>query len=590
MVSDQLRWEFSARNAAGPQAGSNVEINGSFFGEGLTVTTSSSCSVTPAGTQTTNFSCSVGGLPVGGTSTVVLNTATTTAGDVTAFAVAAGASPVPIDPNLDDNSDQMAVGVAEAFSAGAVQILGNAVVRSVAAGDLNNDGYNDLVVGTTAGQPVQVYLSGGFRDFSAAPISIPETGSNAGVAVADFDNNGTIDIVIANGSGQPDVVYGNDGAANFSLMATLDPSFSQDVAVGDFNGDNNMDIAVATIAGNPIYHGNGSGGFNLHATLGTANSLAVAVGKINNDPRDDVVFANVGSDSRAWTKNAGNGFTSSDQIGIGDATSVSLADTSGNGRVNLAVFGRISSGIGDIPSNPVLSNNGSGNFGNPVELLGNAPTNDVHFGDVNGDGQLDIVVVNDSGVHQIWSAGGGSYSLHSEQIVANGALRGVLTDLGDTDIGDSGGVDLAMGGAGSLGTGVYLNDGFGNLGRGDAVLPVLTLRGPNPVDVPSNTNFVDSGASALDNIDGDISASVRSDNPVNTTIVGTYTITYNVSDFAGNAADPITRTVNVIPSAGSGGSGGGGAVNLWLVLIGSLLVISFPMLRGRRRQAVRARK
>jgi len=54
---------------------------------------------------------------------------------------------------------------------------------------------------------------------------------------------------------------------------------------------------------------------------------------------------------------------------------------------------------------------------------------------------------------------------------------------------------------------------------------------------------------------------------VNTALVGSYTVTYNVSDFAGNSATPITRTVNVTPAAGTGGGGGGSASFLFLLVL-----------------------
>jgi len=81
--------------------------------------------------------------------------------------------------------------------------------------------------------------------------------------------------------------------------------------------------------------------------------------------------------------------------------------------------------------------------------------------------------------------------------------------------------------------------------------------------IESGQTYIDSGATAADNIDGDISGSIAVANTVNTRSVGTYTVTYNVSDFAGNAAATVTRTVRVDPSAGSGG--GGGSVSYWTV-------------------------
>ena len=130
-----------------------------------------------------------------------------------------------------------------------------------------------------------------------------------------------------------------------------------------------------------------------------------------------------------------------------------------------------------------------------------------------------------------------------------------------------------MGGAIQAGVGVYLNDGFGNLGRGDAVPPTMTLNGEATVSVPAGSVYTELGATATDNIDGDISSSVIPSGAVNTSVVGAYTVTYNVSDFAGNAAISITRTVNVSPATGTGGGGGGGSLST-LFLLALLLCVA----------------
>src|SRR4051812_20163303 len=64
---------------------------------------------------------------------------------------------------------------------------------------------------------------------------------------------------------------------------------------------------------------------------------------------------------------------------------------------------------------------------------------------------------------------------------------------------------------------------------GDTVAPVITLVGANQVNVPQNTPYVDMGANAVDDVDGDITTAITIMNPVNVAIVGPYTVTYNVS-------------------------------------------------------------
>jgi hypothetical protein len=266
-----------------------------------------------------------------------------------------------------------------------------------------------------------------------------------------------------------------------------------------------------------------------------------------------------------WINNGGTGFTPGATLQIGDATSVAAGDLNADNLDDL-VFGRIPGGNDDVPANPVLLNQGGGSFGEPFTELGISPTNDVLIGDVSGDGVADIVFINASGLHQAWVADGAAYTLHSEQIIDLGAATGVLADLGFADTDDPGGVDLAMGGELLAGLGVYLNDSTGNLGLGDAVPPVITLNGEASVNVPAGTAYTDAGASAMDNIDGDVSASIGVNNPVNTAVVGAYTVTYNVQDLAGNSAVQVTRTVNVTVATGRGG-GGGGTVDLWMLVL-----------------------
>jgi len=203
-----------------------------------------------------------------------------------------------------------------------------------------------------------------------------------------------------------------------------------------------------------------------------------------------------------------------------------------------------------------MSNNGSGKL-SISRRLGTAPTNDILAGDINRDGQTDLVFVNDTGVHQIWNRSGSNFDLYGEQIFADNATSGVVAELGMADVDDPGGVDLVIGSNIASGAGVFLNDGFGNLGRGDAVIPEMTLRGDDPFNVPAGSTFMDPGVTAIDNIDGDISSSVIATGNVNSAVLGTYSVTYDVMDFAGNSATPITRSVIITVAAGTGGGGGG---------------------------------
>ena len=77
-------------------------------------------------------------------------------------------------------------------------------------------------------------------------------------------------------------------------------------------------------------------------------------------------------------------------------------------------------------------------------------------------------------------------------------------------------------------------------------LPVITLEGDNPQIVQVNTPYIELGATAVDPEDGELSSSIIIDSSaVNTTTSGNYTVTYDVTDLDGNAADQVIRTVIV---------------------------------------------
>ncbi|MBT3834943.1 DUF5011 domain-containing protein [Candidatus Peribacteria bacterium] len=81
---------------------------------------------------------------------------------------------------------------------------------------------------------------------------------------------------------------------------------------------------------------------------------------------------------------------------------------------------------------------------------------------------------------------------------------------------------------------------------GDTVPPVITLLGDATVTLSVGDTYTDAGATALDNIDGDITGNILVASTVDTSTPGTYTFTYNVTDAAGNAAVQVSRTVSVI--------------------------------------------
>lgn len=82
----------------------------------------------------------------------------------------------------------------------------------------------------------------------------------------------------------------------------------------------------------------------------------------------------------------------------------------------------------------------------------------------------------------------------------------------------------------------------------DKTNPTISLVGDSELVVETGSKFEDPGVTATDNVDGDITSKVKKSGDVDTSKAGTYTITYSVSDNAGNTSE-VKRTVKVIPVA-----------------------------------------
>jgi PKD repeat protein len=79
----------------------------------------------------------------------------------------------------------------------------------------------------------------------------------------------------------------------------------------------------------------------------------------------------------------------------------------------------------------------------------------------------------------------------------------------------------------------------------DLTKPVITLIGSNPDSLEQGYTYSDKGATAFDLADGNLTSAILSGNNINNMVLGSYQVTYDVTDSAGNKADRVIRTVLV---------------------------------------------
>jgi len=80
----------------------------------------------------------------------------------------------------------------------------------------------------------------------------------------------------------------------------------------------------------------------------------------------------------------------------------------------------------------------------------------------------------------------------------------------------------------------------------DTTIPVITLKGEASITAELGSTYTDAGATALDSFDGDITSKIIASSTVDATKLGSYSVTYDVSDLAGNKAEQVVRTINIV--------------------------------------------
>jgi len=328
---------------------------------------------------------------------------------------------------------------------------------SVAVGDVNGDGKPDLMVASycasssnCADGSVGVLLGNGNGTFQAA-VNYSSGGYEAqSVAVADVNGDGKLDLIAANAicapsgcaTGSAGVLLGNGDGTFQPAMAFESGGFSaESVAVADVNGDGKPDLLVANtciadgafecVNGSVgVLFGNGDGTFQTAVSYGSEGTGAsfIAVKDVNVDGKPDLLVANAcGNDgdygcmigSVGVLLGNGNGtFRAAVNYASGgyETDSVAVGDVNGDGNLDLVVADQCSSSGDCNGVTAVLLGNGDGTFQPAVPYeSGGYAAQSVAVADVNGDGKPDLEVAN----------------LCASSNCTNGGVVGVLLGNGD---------------------------------------------------------------------------------------------------------------------------------------------------------------
>jgi len=231
---------------------------------------------------------------------------------------------------------------------------------SLAAGDLNHDGFADLALLSMSNSAPLAYALGKGNGRFGTWRNDDYVGYNF-VLLADVYGDGNLDAITT--SAEIDISAG-DGKGHLygdqRLLVNGDSTYI--VAVADLNGDGIPDIVGTTDTGIFVILGKGSRKFAKAVTFGSGGHqpYGIAVGDLNHDGIPDLVVANLGQDFGSYG--------------------------------NLAV----------------LLGKGDGTFGKPVRYQAGIYPAELTLADLNGDGNLDVAVTSNLGVYVFLGKGDGT--------------------------------------------------------------------------------------------------------------------------------------------------------------------------------------
>ncbi len=346
------------------------------------------------------------------------------------------------------------------FELGRRTLLPTRGAEAIATGDLNGDGWRDVVF-ANSGLSYHVavdHFNQSFIYWGSEQGYSPESRANLqtilarDVEVDDLDRDGSLDLVFAIEGNQDEEsgawIYWGDGAGNFSKRPAtkLPGQRSAAVATGDLNRDGWPEVVVAngyklraremgiynivdTVAIDSYVYWGGKDGYSIgkRSELPTVGAKGVEVADLNGDQRPDIVFANGSGEASYIYWASADGFHPHKRLALptSQAAAIAVEDINDDGYPDLAIAQQGDQRTEDCCS--LIYWGGDQGFSQDRKMT--VPTlaaTGIGIGDLDSDGKQDLVFANKSdGSNKVpsllyWGNPEGHYSREDRQELGSG--------------------------------------------------------------------------------------------------------------------------------------------------------------------------
>lgn len=281
-------------------------------------------------------------------------------------------------------------------------------VLDVVAADVNNDGDIDVITANLSAKGMSVFDNNGSGILTRTDYDTGTSRPGYSITAADFDGDGWVDIVISDADAKDLNFFFNDGDGTFDTAAiNLDTVVGLgSLQIADITEDGKLDVVAIDGTNEKLRYikNNGSRSFTVITTEYSVgiNPSDLFVASLANNPVP--ISANSGSDNiTTWQPNTvtGSPLGTTNTFSVDEPQAVTSADYNNDGYNDIVVSNSNNNSLFILDNDGAPVNYQSTFTNSSTYPMGSTYANHLSMGDIDGDGDLDIITANQDGTFSV---------------------------------------------------------------------------------------------------------------------------------------------------------------------------------------------